>query len=68
MLIRDRIEFNHDAPLALLMKPDEDDCMSGFLIRVLSLEQHRRRQFRITVIGADRFKAKRVYKEETVQQ
>ena len=64
MLVRDRIEFNQTAPLAVLMKPGEDDCMAGFLIRVLSLEQYRRRQFVLTVIGADRFKAKRVYKEE----
>ena len=48
------------------MKPGQDDCMVGFLVRVLSIDQRHNNKMNLIVQGAERFRAKRLYKDEPV--
>ena len=46
------------------MKPGQDDCMVGFLVRVLSIEQRQNNKMNLIVQGAERFKVSRLYKDQ----
>ena len=53
---------DENAPLAVIMREDNEHLMFGFLVKVTYMEQRQRGKHRLLVKGVGRFVASKVFK------